>query len=348
MALSVSAALVVVLLALHWRRAQRWLTGRTVLWAGAVSFSLYLVHEPIVVASVKALGDRMLWLALPLAVVVALTTAELFRRGVETPAGTLARQIGRGVGSWHPMRRRREAAQVRSMLQDIRSGLRRAAVVRHADPEAPVRSALPVLGVGASAARRIARRAVRTRDVVEPHLVVPAARRLWDDAAAREERYAAMELLALPGVDGDPRVLPAVEHMARTGRWRDYADALARRLPRLLENDADRTGELLRGWSTDDDVWMRRMAITAQVGRGERTDRGLLVDVIAPNRSHPDVFVRTAVGAALRDLARADPDWVRAYVEDHGLDPITRSAAPTPAEVDEPTARGVPSLAVPA
>ncbi|HKT57752.1 MAG TPA: acyltransferase [Microbacterium sp.] len=111
MALSVSAAMVVVLLAMHWGPAQRVLTHRTLLWAGAVSFSLYLVHEPILVASVKLFGDRTFWLALPIAAVVALATAELFRRGIETPAASLARRVGRGVAACHPIQRRREAAE---------------------------------------------------------------------------------------------------------------------------------------------------------------------------------------------------------------------------------------------
>jgi peptidoglycan/LPS O-acetylase OafA/YrhL len=102
MVLSVSAAAVTVLLVLYWPAVQRALTWRPVLWAGAVSFSLYLVHEPILVSSVRAFGDRHLWLSLPLAAAVALGVAELFRRFVEAPSATLARHAGRTIADWRP------------------------------------------------------------------------------------------------------------------------------------------------------------------------------------------------------------------------------------------------------
>ncbi|KHK97359.1 hypothetical protein LK09_11235 [Microbacterium mangrovi] len=102
MALSVSAAAVVVLLVLHWPVLDRALSRRAVVWAGAVSFSLYLVHEPILVSAVRVFGDRHLWLSLPLAAATALIVAELFRRYVEAPSATLARHAGRTIADWRP------------------------------------------------------------------------------------------------------------------------------------------------------------------------------------------------------------------------------------------------------
>jgi peptidoglycan/LPS O-acetylase OafA/YrhL len=102
MVLSVSAATMVVLLAMFWQPVIRGLSTRGLLWAGAVSFSLYLVHEPILVSSVRLFDDRMLWLALPLAAAVALGVAEVFRRWVETPAAKLARRTGRSIAASKP------------------------------------------------------------------------------------------------------------------------------------------------------------------------------------------------------------------------------------------------------
>ncbi|MDL9979737.1 acyltransferase family protein [Microbacterium sp. ASV49] len=95
--LSVSAAAVVVVMALHCRPAARLLTARVLLWSGAVSFSLYLVHEPIVVALARVFGEDRLWIALPIGIVVALTAAAVFQRAVEQPATTLSRWIGRTI-----------------------------------------------------------------------------------------------------------------------------------------------------------------------------------------------------------------------------------------------------------
>ena len=66
-------------------------------WLGSRSFSLYLVHEPIVVAVGALLGDRpSLPLSLAIAVPIALLVAEVFFRIVERPSQRLARAAGRG------------------------------------------------------------------------------------------------------------------------------------------------------------------------------------------------------------------------------------------------------------
>lgn len=72
------------------------LTSRLLTWIGKISFSLYLVHTVILQAALHALHDK-----LPLSVIAAtgallsFLVAALFYRGVELPAQTLARQVGR-------------------------------------------------------------------------------------------------------------------------------------------------------------------------------------------------------------------------------------------------------------
>ena len=70
----------------------------------------------------------------------------------------------------------------------------------------------------------------------------------------------------------------------------------------------------VRDWSTDDDLWLRRLAIIAQLGRLADLDRDLLADVIEQNADDREFFIRKASGWALRDAARTDPEWVRAFV----------------------------------
>ena len=73
----------------------------------------------------------------------------------------------------------------------------------------------------------------------------------------------------------------------------------------------------VRAWATDDDRWLRRTAVIAQVGARERTDLDLLSHAIESNFDDRDFFLRKAIGWALRQYARTDPDWVRAFVAAH-------------------------------
>ncbi|WP_100813327.1 acyltransferase family protein [Microbacterium lacus] len=75
--------------------AARVLTLRPVRWLGLVSFSLYLVHEPIIVAlAFVSHGQFPMWLIYSIGVTVSLAVAQLFYLVVEKPSHHLSRMIG--------------------------------------------------------------------------------------------------------------------------------------------------------------------------------------------------------------------------------------------------------------
>jgi peptidoglycan/LPS O-acetylase OafA/YrhL len=67
-------------------------------WLGRVSFSLYLVHLPIILAGITLLRSVSLPLALAVSVAVSFGIAELFFRFVEQPAHRLSIAAGKAVG----------------------------------------------------------------------------------------------------------------------------------------------------------------------------------------------------------------------------------------------------------
>ncbi|MGO4593558.1 acyltransferase family protein [Leifsonia sp. 2TAF2] len=83
---------------------QRPLEARPVQWAGTRSFSIYLVHEPILVAAALLVGaNGWWWLLIAAALIpVILLTAEVFHRFVERPSITLSRKVGRAIEARRP------------------------------------------------------------------------------------------------------------------------------------------------------------------------------------------------------------------------------------------------------
>jgi 3-methyladenine DNA glycosylase AlkD len=114
-----------------------------------------------------------------------------------------------------------------------------------------------------------------------------------------------------------------------TGAWWDLVDELTRPVGAVLRAVGPPAASVVRAWSTDDDLWLRRAAILCQLGARAGTDRVLLADCIAPNLADREFFIRKAIGWALRDLARTDPVWVAAYVRAAGdrLSPLSRREA---------------------
>lgn len=91
-------AVLIVLLFVSSGSAKR--LGDTALaqWLGRISFSLYLVHLPIILAGVALLRSVSLPLALAVSVAASFVIAELFYRYVEQPAHRLSMAVGRAVG----------------------------------------------------------------------------------------------------------------------------------------------------------------------------------------------------------------------------------------------------------
>ncbi len=91
-------AVLVLVLILVLPGSARPLEARPVQWLGRHSYSLYLVHEPLVVAIAFAAGGWHAWL-LPVVVVAALALAAAFHAVAEVPSIRLSRRVGGAVAA---------------------------------------------------------------------------------------------------------------------------------------------------------------------------------------------------------------------------------------------------------
>ena len=199
----------------------------------------------------------------------------------------------------------------------------RAALEERADPERAaaqqryMKSAMPFRGLSSPELKTAMRPLLATFDPVDRTAWEATVRALWDDAAYREERYAALALARhrRARVWLDAGSVPLSRHLVVTGAWWDLVDVVATHLVRdaLAAHPADLT-PVLTAWATDPDPWVRRTAVLCQVGRRADTDPVLLRHAVEANVGDPSFWLRKAIGWALRDYARTDPDWVRAEV----------------------------------
>lgn len=76
-----------------------------------------------------------------------------------------------------------------------------------------------------------------------------------------------------------------------------------------------RVDELMLEWSTDEDFWVRRIAIDHQLLRKEKTNTALLEKIIVNNLGSDEFFINKAIGWSLRDYSKTDPEWVRNFID---------------------------------
>ena len=219
-----------------------------------------------------------------------------------------------------------------SLVRAVRDGL--AAL---ADPvaapamQAYMKSVMPFRGVPKPARDALVRELVAARPAPDAAAFPAEVRELWDGAEFREDRYVAIALTGQRrwSPPQDASWLALHRHWIVSGAWWDTTDEIAaKRVGPLLREDPAAVTPVLRAWATDPDRWLRRTAVIAQLGSRAATDTALLAAAIEANLADPDFFLRKAIGWALRQHARTDPEWVRRFVADHpGLSPLSRREA---------------------
>jgi 3-methyladenine DNA glycosylase AlkD len=190
---------------------------------------------------------------------------------------------------------------------------------RAAGMQAYMKSTMPYYGLSMPQLRAICGEVFAEHPIASCAEWQEAILELWRNAKFREERYTAIELLAVRRHRAcwTPALMPMLEEMITTGAWWDLVDGLAHVVGELLRSYPRRMRPLMRKWSTDQDLWKRRVSIICQNGFKKDTDLALLYANIEPNLTDHDFFIRKAIGWALRAYAWTDPKEIARYVLAH-------------------------------
>ncbi|EGD31689.1 DNA alkylation repair protein [Streptococcus sanguinis] len=132
----------------------------------------------------------------------------------------------------------------------------------------------------------------------------------------RELQYTALDYLEIRKKLLTPSDLPRLKKLAQTKSWWDTIDFLDRLVGSIIARFPE-TKEIIVAWSCDEDIWLRRLAIDYQLLRKEKTDTELLEKILVNNLGRTEFFINKAIGWALRDYSKTNPDWVRDSIERH-------------------------------
>jgi 3-methyladenine DNA glycosylase AlkD len=219
----------------------------------------------------------------------------------------------------HPDPRNPATRADRTLVERVRTDLRTAGdPSRAAAQQAYMKSAMPFHGLGAPELRRLLRPHLAAYSPSDRAEWEATVRLLWDGATHREERYAALALARhrVARAWRDVGSLDLCRHLVVTGAWWDLVDDVASHLVGdVLRRHRAAATPVVRSWATDDDLWLRRTAVLAQLGHRADTDLVLLTHAIESNLDDRSFWLRKTIGWALREYARTDPDWVRTSVD---------------------------------
>lgn len=178
-----------------------------------------------------------------------------------------------------------------------------------------MRDQFPFLGIPSSARKPIQRPffAVARKD---PHADWAFVAQCWA-LPQREFQYLACDYLFAVRKRLGAHDLPRIKSLASAKQWWDSIDALQKTVG-AIASESSPAREAMIEWATDADFWIRRLAITHQLGRKDSTDTDLLKTILVANLGSEEFFINKAIGWALRDFSKTNPQWVADFVAEYG------------------------------
>ena len=129
----------------------------------------------------------------------------------------------------------------------------------------------------------------------------------------REFQYLAVDYLSVKNEYLTYEDIPAIRKYIQQKQWWDTIDFFDKVIGDIGLKDK-RVDDLMLQWSTDEDFWIRRIAIDHQLLRKEKTNTQLLEQIIINNLGSSEFFINKAIGWSLRDYSKTNPDWVRDFI----------------------------------
>jgi len=105
-----------------------------------------------------------------------------------------------------------------------------------------------------------------------------------------------------------------LKYLIVTKSWWDTVDLLAKVVGSLVIR-IEGYDQIMLEWSKDSNIWLRRVAILYQLSLKEKVDKQVLERILVNNLGDSEFFINKAIGWALRDYSKFNPEWVREFIE---------------------------------
>ena len=149
--------------------------------------------------------------------------------------------------------------------------------------------------------------------------LLTAAELLWQ-MPHREYRYTAVDLLRKHSSMLSVNDLPVLQHLLLRDPWWETVDGLSAVIAEVMKaavQQQPNAAVAMDVWLKHPSHWVRRSAMLHQLGWRLDTDTMRLFGYAQQLSDDKDFFIRKAIGWALRDYARWNPQAVTAFLVEH-------------------------------
>ena len=119
-----------------------------------------------------------------------------------------------------------------------------------------------------------------------------------------------------------------IDYLITHNSWWDSVDTIAKYLlGAYLQQFPQETETVIERFSNSNNMWLNRSAILFQLGYKNNTNKDILFSECIKHKNSKEFFIQKAIGWALREYGKVNPDAVREFVKTAGLKPLSTREA---------------------
>lgn len=134
----------------------------------------------------------------------------------------------------------------------------------------------------------------------------------------REFQMFGQDLLVKYAKKLEKKDIAFIEYLVTHKSWWDTVDLIATKVAGgYFMKFPEEREKYVQKWCSQENMWLRRVAILFQLKYKKETDLDLLTCAIEQNLGSKEFFINKAIGWVLRDYSRVNANWVLSFVEAH-------------------------------
>ncbi|WHZ06203.1 DNA alkylation repair protein [Neobacillus sp. YX16] len=180
----------------------------------------------------------------------------------------------------------------------------------------------PFLGIKSPLRKELEKQFFKETGILKEEFNKDIVEGLWDKDQ-REYQYTAITYIGkfIKKMPKDTILL--LERLITTKSWWDSVDSIAPLVGELARKYPELVEENINHWSIHDNFWLRRASILFQLKYKNETNEALLYKYMVKNADSKEFFIQKAIGWALREYSKTNPESVKAFIEGNELAPLS-------------------------
>jgi 3-methyladenine DNA glycosylase AlkD len=144
----------------------------------------------------------------------------------------------------------------------------------------------------------------------------------------RELHYCAIKILEKRKKEWRKQDIDFFEKMIVTSSWWDSVDTISSALVgEYFIKYPEQIRPITEKWMASNNIWLQRVCLIFQLSYKNKTDFALLMEYTLQLKDSNEFFIQKAIGWALRQYAKFEPEKVKNFVENNALKPLSKREA---------------------